>query len=233
MRPSAAIIVVRALLPVLVAVLVPFAAARAEGADPALNRPYLDPEFSQWVARFESPGRETYDRRSEILAAAGVKPGMHVADVGAGTGLFTLMFSPVVGREGRVYAVDISKTFVENILRRAREAGFENVTGIVNSQDEAGLAPGSVDLAFVCDTYHHFERPRTMLRSMRRALRPGGTLVVIDFERIEGVSTAWVLGHVRAGRAQVIREIEREGFRLVESPAVLKQNFFLKFVRSD
>jgi predicted methyltransferase len=202
-----------------------------EGADPAINRPYENPDFTQWVERFESEGREIYARRREIVAAVGLKSGMAVADVGAGTGLFTLAFAREVGPQGRVYAVDISRTFVDNILRRAREQGLENVVGVVNSQDDTRLAPASVDAAFLCDTYHHFEQPRAMLQSMHRALRPGGVLVVIDFERIEGVSSSWVMGHVRAGREAVIREVEAEGFRLVGQPSLLKENFFLRFER--
>jgi len=201
------------------------------GADPAINRPYLDPDFSQWVERFERPGREVYDRRDTILSATGVKPGMHVADVGAGTGLFSLMFAERVGETGKVYAVDISPTFVQNIEQRARSARFSNVTGIVNTQLDSGLSANSVDLVFICDTYHHFEQPATMLASIAQALRPGGSLVVIDFEREEDRSSGWVLGHVRAGREQVKREIEAAGFRYAGTAAILQDNFFLKFTK--
>jgi predicted methyltransferase len=190
-------------------------------------------EYEQWVATFERPGREVYDRRAEIVAASGVKAGMHVADVGAGTGLFTRLFAQKVGAQGRVYAVDVSKVFVDNTLRTAREQRLGNVTGIVNDADDARLAPGSVDLVFVCDTYHHFDRPAPMLASLHRALRPGGTLVVIDFERIPGRSSAWVMGHVRADKQQATREIEAAGFRLVEDRPLLRDNYFLRFERRD
>jgi len=202
-----------------------------DGADPAINRPYLDPDFQQWVEHFERPGREVYDRREAIVAATGVKPGMQVADIGAGTGLFTLMFARQVGAQGHVYAVDISKNFIENIERRAKRAGLMNVDGIVSSQSETRLPPDSVRLVFICDTYHHFEQPRPMLASIHRALKPGGTLVVIDFERIEGISSNWVLGHVRAGKESVIREIEAAGFRLTADEKLLNENFYLRFVK--
>lgn len=206
-------------------------AVARDGADPAINRPYLDPDFQQWVERFERPGREVYDRREAIVAAAGVKPGMHVADIGAGTGLFTLMFARQVGAQGHVYAVDISKKFIENIELRAKRTGLANVSGIVSSQNETRLPRDSIQLAFVCDTYHHFEQPAAMLASLHRALKSGGMLVVIDFERIEGKSSNWVLGHVRAGKAQAISEIEAAGFRLVADEKLLNENFYLRFVR--
>ena len=208
-------------------------ATAREGADPAINRPYLDPDFAQWVERFESPGREVYDRRAAIVAASGVKPGMRVADIGAGTGLFTLLFARAVGPTGHVTAVDISPTFVANIQRRAQNEGLGNVNTRVNSQTDTGLPPDSIDLAFISDTYHHFERPRAMLASIHRALREGGSLVVIDFERVEGKSSDWVLGHVRADKKQVIGEIEAAGFRLVADTRLLAENFYLRFEKTS
>jgi predicted methyltransferase len=209
----------------------PLAAPARDGADPAVNRPYLDPDYAQWVGRFERPGREVYDRREAIVTASGVKRGMRVADIGAGTGLYTLLFARAVGPAGQVYAVDISPTFVDNILRRARGEDLANVAVVVNTQNDTRLAPNSVDLAFVCDTYHHFEQPRAMLASIHRALKPGGALVVIDFERIPGKSSNWVLSHVRAGKEQTIREIEAAGFRLAADEKLLKENFFLRFTK--
>lgn len=223
--PSLPIILVLALLgpPVLV--------QAATGANPAINAPYEDPDYKQWVERFEQPGREIYDRRHEIVDATGIKAGMAVADIGAGTGLFSLLFAREVGPGGKVYAVDISQVFVDNIVRRAREQELENVIGVVNTQSSTELPAGTVDVAFLSDTYHHFERPAPMLASIHRALKPGGRLVVIDFQRIPGRSSAWVLGHVRADKAQVKREIEAAGFRLVEDRPLLKENFFLAFTR--
>lgn len=198
---------------------------------PGVNQPYEHPNYQEWVKRFESPGREVYDKRKEIVAATGVAPGMAVADLGAGTGLFTYLFAEKVGPAGKVYAVDISRTFIDNILRRARAAGLGNVSGIVNSQRDTGLPPTSVDLVFSSDAYHHFEYPQSMLRSIHQALRPDGTLVIVDFERKPGVSSNWVLSHVRAGKETVIREVEAAGFRLAEDKPLMRENYFLRFVK--
>lgn len=205
----------------------------APGARPEINVPYESPDFEQWVGVFERSGREVYDRRHQIVEATGVWRGAAVADIGAGTGLFTRLFARAVGTEGKVYAVDISREFVKNILRTTRAEGLANVEGIVNTQADTLLPENSIDIAFVCDTYHHFERPKAMLASIRRALRPGGTLVVVDFERVEGKSSAWVLEHVRTGKEAVIREIEAEGFRFAGQVDFLRENYFLKFVRTD
>ncbi len=206
------------------------ALAQQAGADPAVNRPYVNPEFEQWVARFERPGREVYDKRHEIIAATGVYPGMVVADIGAGTGLFTRLFSAAVGSSGKVIAVDVSRVFIDNIVRIARERRLNNVEGIVNTQTDTLLSAGSIDLAFLADTYHHFEQPLSMMRSIRRALRPGGTLVVIDFQK-HGHSSDWVKGHVRADSETVIAEIGAAGFEFIGQEKFLHDNYFLRFTR--
>ena len=138
-----------------------------------------------------------------------------------------------VGPEGRVYMVDISENFVTNALARARAAGLHNVEGLVNEPRSSGLAPGSVDLVLVCDTYHHFEYPRSMLASLHQALSAGGELVIIDFRRQPGLSSPWIMGHVRAGREQVIAEVEAAGFRLLEAPELLRLNYFLRFAKLE
>lgn len=225
--------VVRVLLLSLLLVGAGPALSKEQSVRPGINAPFEHPDYREWVGRFESEGREVYDKRAQIVDATGVAPGMVVADIGAGTGLFTRLFAPRVAPDGMVIAVDISKTFVDNILRTSRAQNLQNVEGVVNTPTDVSLARESIDLAFVCDTYHHFEYPQDMLASIRRALKPGGTLVIVDFERIPGVSSAWVLQHVRAGKETVIAEVEAAGFRLVEDRPLLRDDYFLRFVRTE
>lgn len=206
--------------------------AEEQNVNPGINDHYLaDPDYQVWVGMFESPGREVYDKRKEIIGALDIKPGMDIADIGAGTGLYTRAFSHETGPSGKVYAVDIAPNFIDGIMRQAKASGVNNVIGIVNTAKDAGLEPASVDLAFVCDTYHHFEYPRSMLQSMHEALRPGGSLVIIDFRKLKGFSSRWVMSHTRADRETVIQEIESEGFQLVEDRDFLTTNYYLRFVR--
>ena len=203
--------------------------AEEQSARPGINTYYMDPDWQFWVNQFESPGREIYDRRFDIMQASAVSPGMDVADIGAGTGLFTRLFSRQVGKEGKVYAVDISRPFVENILRMSREQGLTNIEGIVNSPRDAMLDAESIDLAFTVDTYHHFEYPKSMLASIHKALRSGGRLIVIDYRKHPGKSSRWVMGHVRADRKKVIAEITSAGFLQIADKPLLGANYFLEF----
>ena len=209
---------------------VPFAVL-AQGAAPEINEPYQNPSYARWQRSFEVEGREVYEKRLAIVDAVAPRPGQALADVGAGTGLFTRLFAARVGPQGRVYAVDIARSFVEGNLERARAERLDNVVGIVSTQTDTRLEPASVDLVFICDAYHHFEDPPAMLASIRRALRPGGTLVMIDFERIPGVTPGWLLRHVRAGKEEFRREIEAGGFRFAGEVKLMRENYFLRFTR--
>ncbi|MDH5180234.1 MAG: methyltransferase domain-containing protein, partial [Gammaproteobacteria bacterium] len=115
--------------------------------------------------------------------------------------------------------------------RISRQQGLNNITAIVNSDKSSGLSSNSIDLAFVCDTYHHFEYPQAMLRSLHQALKKNGRLVIIDYRKQAGVSSDWVMGHVRADRNTVIREIEAAGFKLQKEHDLLQENYFLEFVK--
>lgn len=118
-------------------------------------------------------------------------------------------------------------------IARATAEGWRNVELVAGSERGVELPARSVDVVFLCDTYHHFEYPQSTLASIRRALRPGGLLVVVDFERIEGVGSAWLLEHVRAGKETFRAEIEQAGFRFLDEPEEpgLEENDLLRFRR--
>jgi ubiquinone/menaquinone biosynthesis C-methylase UbiE len=210
-----------------------FAAALAaeEGAKPDINRPYVvDTDVARWNRSFESERREVYVKRDEIVAASGVKPGMTVADIGAGTGLFTMLFADAVKPGGNVVAVDISPAFVEYIQQTAKKRRIRNVAAVLTDGVELKLPDASVDLVYMSDVYHHFEHPAETLASIRRVLKPGGRLVVVDYERIPGVTSPARVEHVRVDKQGAIREIEAAGFGLLaEKKKMMRDNYFLVF----
>ena len=205
--------------------------AQEASVKPGVNAEFLKPDLNltQWVERFEGEGREIYTRRASILAAAKIRPGATVADIGAGTGLFTPLLAEAVGPKGMVYAVDIAKDFLTHIEQRAAAAGIRNVRTVLCNERSVLLPPNSIDLAFICDTYHHFEYPQSTLASVHRALRAGGELAVVDFKRVPGQSSEWVMSHVRAGQEVFTAEIEAAGFKRIEQVDVLKDNYILRF----
>jgi precorrin-6B methylase 2 len=196
---------------------------------PGINDPFKDPDLKKYIETFEGESREIFVNRKEIVATCKLKPGMVIADVGAGTGLFTRLFAGAVGPTGKIYAVDISPTFLDHIRKTCKEAGITNVETVKCSDKSAELAPASVDMVFICDTYHHFEFPQRTMASIHKALKPGGQLVLIDFHRIQGKSTEWTMGHVRAGQEVFTQEVLDAGFRLVGQEQLLKDNYFLRF----
>lgn len=213
----------------------PAEATQRQSVKPGINDNFLDPDLDidMYVERFEVESRDIVAARIEILEATGLEPGMDVVDIGAGTGLFMEPFADAVGPEGTVYAIDIAEPFVEHLAERAEAGGLTQVRAQLCSEDSIDLPPASVDKAFVCDVYHHFEYPEATLASIYDALRPGGELIVIDFERIPGVSSAWLMQHVRAGKEVFTAEIEGAGFELVEEVEIdkLGENYFLRFRR--
>src|SRR6266850_6186762 len=132
-------------------------AAQDKSVRPGINQQFENPKAEEFVGRFEREGRDAFDHREAIVKAVGLKPGMIVADVGAGTGLFTRLFSKEVGPQGKIYAVDIAENFVRHVEQQARSAGLTNVEGVVCRPDNVNLPPNSVDLAYICDVYTHFE----------------------------------------------------------------------------
>ena len=208
--------------------------AQEKSVRPGINKSFENPTVEDFVGRFEREGRDAFDHQKEIVQACKLKHGMVVADIGAGTGLFTRLFSPAVGPEGKVYAVDIAEKFVKHIELSAREQKMTNVTGIVCSQDSVNLPTSSIDIAFICDTYHHFEFPHKTMRSIHQALKPDGRVVLIDFQKIEGVNSEFVMSHVRARQEVFTKEIVDAGFRQVEEvKGMLDESYFVRFEKAD
>lgn len=202
---------------------------------PGINQAFLDPalDLQRWTANFEGESREIFAQRRAITEALQLKPGMAVADIGAGTGVFLEPFAQAIGPQGKLYAIDIAPKFIDHLHHRATTSGLTQVSAILGQEQRVPLPESTIDLAFVCDTYHHFEYPQAMLASIHRALRPGGTLVVIDFERIPEQSRPWVLEHLRGDKATFTKEIVAAGFRLAEEVTIpgFKENYFLRFTK--
>lgn len=203
--------------------------AQEKSVKPGINKQFENPNPKDWSQKLEGESREVAANTKEIVAACKIKPGMTMADVGAGTGLFTRKFAAEVGEKGKVIAVDIAPTFLAHIKKTCEEAKIKNVETILCDQFSTKLPKNSVDLVFICDTYHHFEFPQRTLQSIHHALRPGGQVILIDFHRIKGKSSDFVMGHVRAGQEVFVAEVTAAGFKVVGQEKLLKENYFVRF----
>ncbi len=202
-----------------------------------INDKFKDPELNvdEWLARFEVESREVYAARDAVLDACAIKSGERIADVGAGTGFYSRLFARTTGWDGWVYSVDISPNFLQHIAARASADGIENLTPVLGTDVSIRLPTESVDLVFICDTYHHFEQPSASLASIYRAVKPGGRLILIDFNRIPGKSRDFILGHVRAGKEVFRDEIKQAGFQFIDEVNVnaFEENYLLRFRKPE
>jgi predicted methyltransferase len=194
-----------------------------------LNAPYAEEtNVRKWKARFEREDREVAEHRDEIVAQIGLKPGMAVADIGAGTGLFTFALAEAVGRTGTVIAVDVQDYFLEHVRATAARKKLPQVQTVAATQRSPNLPAGSIDAAFFCDAYHHIEHPAPYLADVHAALRPGGRLVIVDYAKSESAKP-FIREHLRATPQEFRAEIEAAGFRFEREWDGLEENFLFVF----
>ena len=133
---------------------------------------------ASWLEREE---REQEERGDLLLRELGLKTGMAVADVGAGTGYYARRMAPLVGSSGVVYAVDVQPEMVQMLADGAKKAGLANIKPVLCKVDNVNLADSSIDLGLMVDVYHELEYPFEVLQSLVRALKPGGRVVFVEY----------------------------------------------------
>jgi ubiquinone/menaquinone biosynthesis C-methylase UbiE len=164
------------------------------------------------AAWLERPERETEESPSRAIRALELKTGMAVADIGAGSGYYTVRLAREVGPEGRVYATDIQPGMIDLLKRRLADERLSNVTPLLGAPDDPRLPPASVDLALMVDVYHELSSPQIFLRRLRGALKPDGRLVLVEFRK-EDPSVPILEVH-KMSVAEVKVELEAEGYRI-------------------
>jgi SAM-dependent methyltransferase len=142
----------------------------------------LAPPLLALLLASAAPALGLSSERARIVETLALREGMHVADVGAGDGGWSEWLAREVGATGHVYATEIDPDDVERIEQRATRAGLDNVTAILGAETDTGLPDGCCEAILLRLVYHHFTRPAPMRASLRRALRPGGRLAVVDLE---------------------------------------------------
>jgi ubiquinone/menaquinone biosynthesis C-methylase UbiE len=203
-------------------------AAGALAAQPfraTADHPFDD--VPKWTAIFDDPRRDAWQKPDETVAALGLRAGMVVADLGAGSGYFSKRLSTAVGEAGTVFAVDLEPNLVVHLRDRAEREGTRNVIPVLASKDDPRLPARGVDLVLVVDTYHHLDRRREYLERVRACLREGGRVAVVDWK--EGELPMGPPPPHKLARARVVEEMTEVGFRLVAEPTFLPYHYFLVF----
>jgi len=179
------------------------------------NEGYRTEEGRSRVAQnLDNPDRVQSQKPRELIASIGIDKGAAVADIGTGVGFMIPFFLEAVGPDGKVLAEDIQQDFLDTVEEKKKERGWENVETILGGQTDPNLPEASVDLAFILDAYHHFEKPVETMKAIRAALKPGGRLALVDFYRSrtrEGRDPEWTRNHIRADRDEFRAEVEKAG----------------------
>ena len=177
-----------------------------------------------WLDRGE---RDAEEAPEAALEAIGLRPGMQIADVGAGTGYFALRMARRVGPEGKVWANDIQPEMLEMLRQRARTAKVANVETVLGSDTDPRLPAGQMDLVLLVDVYHEFAHPQQMLAGIRRSLKPDGRLVLLEYRQED--PKVPIRPEHKMSVAEVKAELEPEGFRLERADESLPRQHILIF----
>lgn len=172
----------------------------------------------------QNRNRDNWQKPDEVLKAADLQPGQIIADIGAGDGYFTRRFAEAVGPTGKAIGVDIDAAAVSAMTADAKKLGLTNYEARLVPAEDPMLEPGSVDVIFVCDTYHHIDNRIAYFTRVKSALRPGGRLFIIDFPR-----TSQMTGH-NVNKEELVKELEQAGYRTTkEFDFLLPRQMFLEF----
>jgi SAM-dependent methyltransferase len=178
----------------------------------------------QWAKYFDDPKRDAWQKPHEVIQALGLAPDAVVADIGSGTGYFSVRLAHFVPN-GRVYGVDTEPDMVKYLADRAKREGLKNVTSLTGKPDSPGL-PAKVDLILMVDVYHHISDRDQYFRKLKESLKPGGRIALIDFTEAAPMGPP-LLDRIPAEKVKA--ELGQAGYSLAAEHAFLPNQYFLVF----
>lgn len=181
--------------------------------------------IDQYIARLEDPKRDDWQKPEAVLKALNLQEGQVIADIGAGSGYFTLRLARAVGEKGRVFAVDVEEDMVAYLQQRLTKENVTNVHAMKVPPHDPLLIDGSLDVAFVCDVYHHIEERNGYLRKLRKALKPDGRVVIVDFYQKE--TPIGPPMSMRLSEETVQKELLAAGLKVTEKLTFLPYQYIL------
>ena len=223
------------LLPLLIATLscAPSSPPPAPGRSPAaapLRQPaqVFGHEHAEWLER---EGRAEKEKPDEVIAAMKLRDGEVVAEIGCGTGFFSRRLARAVGPHGKVYAEDIQPEMLDLLQKYASQDGDANIVTVLGSEIDPKLPEGQMDWILLVDVYHEFQEPAPMLAKIRKALKPGGRVALVEY-RAEDDSALHISPSHRMTMDQILEEWQPAGFELAERIETLPSQHLLIFTAS-
>lgn len=187
----------------------------------------LHQDSAAYIAMLEDPQRDAYQKPHEVIQALEIREGEVIADIGSGSGYFSFRFAHHVGGSGKVYAVDVSPDMVLHVNRKIRELGVKNVISQLSDPNDPLLPDASIDRFFICDVWHHIEDQSGYLALMKKMLRPGGQVVMVDFHKRD--LPVGPPMEMKIAREDLIAQMEKAGFRVKTEFDFLPYQYFLVF----
>lgn len=188
---------------------------------------HMDRHFDnaeQWAREFDDPARDAWQMPARVIDALALKPGQSVADIGAGTGYFSSRLARASAAP-TVYAVDIEPSMVQYLQGRAAKEGLKNLRAVQAGADGPNL-PSPVDTILIVDTFHHIPNRVAYFTALKRSLKPGGTLAIVDFKKD---SPSGPPAEFRFTPDQISAELAQAGFVLAERHDFLPRQLFLTY----
>ena len=174
---------------------------------------------------FNKKASGSKNKPNQILEAIALKPGQSIADIGAGGGYFSLRFAEMVGRKGRVYAIDINPDFLEFIKNSAKEKRLNNVITNLATEDGLDLPEKSLDFIFMRNISHHISNRVKYFENLKKFLRPDGKIIIIEYKPTKSFSFRGLFGH-HVAKEIIIREMEEAGYLLEKEFDFLPEQHF-------
>lgn len=194
--------------------------------DGPMHHSFADVE--QFARIFESPERGTWQKPDKVIQALQLLPGMHVADIGSGTGYFARLLAPAVRPGGSVFASDLEPGMVEYVRDRAEKEKMPNIVPVLASADDPRLPDGISDRIFICDTWHHIQDRIGYARRLREDLSEIGWVVIVDYMPGD-LPVGPPAGQGKLSADQVIAEFAEAGYSLANRENFLPYQYFLVF----
>jgi ubiquinone/menaquinone biosynthesis C-methylase UbiE len=175
----------------------------------------------EWVTTLEGPQRIASLKIDEVMSRLAVKPGMVVADIGAGSGLFSRAIAKAVAPSGTLYAVDIQQDLLDHINQTAKAQGISNIRTVLGEYDDPKLPARNLDLALINDVLHHIQHRDVYLKALGTYMKPSGRIAIIEMDSTDPNTPHRNQPELLVSRAEMLKWMSDAGFRLVQEHADL------------